>query len=179
MKSEPILLKSAEPVDPIEFLKSQHREVEDLFEKIEKTSDRATKTRNSLFDVLATKIELHALIEEKVLYPVGKELDEDTTLEAFEEHALVRDLIKKIHKTKASNETFMAKVTLLKELIEHHVKEEESEYFPKFREKLGSEALADRGLKLKRTHDRLRTPKLVRTRRAPARSAASRRKKSA
>jgi hemerythrin superfamily protein len=178
MKSEPILLNTSEPVDPIKFLESQHREVEELFEKIEKTSDRATKTRNSLFAVLATKIELHAQIEEKVLYPAGKPVDEDTTLEAYEEHALVRDMIKKVQKTKSSDETFMAKVTLLKELIEHHVKEEESEYFPKLKEKLGDEALADLGLKLKRAHDRLKTPRLVRTR-TSSRGTSSRRKKSA
>lgn len=135
-------------IDPFEFLMSQHREVEALFKKIEDTGERAAKTRSALFSELAYKIECHAQLEEKILYPEGKPVDKDLTLEAYEEHGVVRDLIRKMTKTSPTDDVFMAQVTVLKELIEHHVKEEEEEYFPKFRKDFDEETIAALGLKL-------------------------------
>jgi len=143
------LHKVKDEVDPIKFLESQHREVESLFERIEKMGDKAIKSKAELFGELAHKIECHAQIEEKVLYPAGKELDKDMTLEAYEEHALVRELIQKISRTSPTDEVFMARVTVLKELIEHHVEEEEQEYFPKFRKNLDQDELLELGIELR------------------------------
>lgn len=139
-------------MDAINYLKSQHREVESLFEQIEKGKGRKKK---ALFLELARKLEHHARIEEKIFYPQGKKVDEDITLEAYEEHDVVRSLIRKIKKTTPRDETFMAKITVLKEMVEHHVEEEEEEYFPKCEKQFGEVKLEKLGQELETAFDRL------------------------
>ncbi|HYX38811.1 MAG TPA: hemerythrin domain-containing protein [Oligoflexus sp.] len=142
-------------VDAIELLQDQHREVEDLFDELENTTSRATKTRLQLVQKLAVAIEAHAQIEEKIFYPNGREVDEDMTLEAYEEHSVVRHLIEKLQQTEADDELFMARVTVLKEMIEHHVEEEEGEYFPKVQKKLGKKKLAALGVELQTAFEQI------------------------
>jgi hemerythrin-like domain-containing protein len=142
-------------VDAIELLASQHREVEALFAELEKTGDRAAKARLELVAELAVKIEGHAKIEETLFYPEGREVDEDTTLEAYEEHDVVRHVLRKLQASEPTDESFMAKATVLKELIEHHVKEEEGELFPKMRAALGGERLVELGAEMQEKFERL------------------------
>lgn len=142
-------------MDAIKYLESQHREVETLFKQIEELGDGAGREKKSIFNELARKIEHHAKIEEKVFYPEGEEVDEDMTLEAYEEHNVVRALVSKIKKTSPSDDTYMAKITVLKEMIEHHVEEEEEEYFPKCRRAFGEPRLAELGAELEETFERL------------------------
>ena len=77
------------------------------------------------------------------------------TLEAYEEHDIVKSLIAKIGATDPSDETFMAKCTVLKEVVEHHVEEEEEEFFPKLRKELGKERLMELAEELKAAFDEL------------------------
>ncbi|HET9240055.1 MAG TPA: hemerythrin domain-containing protein [Oligoflexus sp.] len=140
-------------IDAIELLQDQHREVEELFEELENTSSRAMKTRLQLVQKLAVAIEAHAQIEEKIFYPAGREVDEGMTLEAYEEHSVVRHLIEKLKQTEADDEVFMARVTVLKEMIEHHVEEEEGEYFPKLAKKFGNKKLSALGMELQEAYD--------------------------
>ncbi len=142
-------------MEATKFLENQHREVEALFEKIEKLGDGGGREKKALFAELAEKIETHAKLEEKLFYPEGEEIDEDTTLEAYEEHDVVRSLIRKIKRTSVSDDSFMAKITVLKELIEHHVEEEEGEYFPKCRNEMGEVKLRELGEKLEMMNEKL------------------------
>jgi hypothetical protein len=112
----------------IEMLESQHREVEDLFEQFEEA--KGTK-KGDIFLQLADKLAVHAAIEEKHFYPAAKaDQTEDLLLEAAEEHLAVKRLIADLLKMDAKDETFEAKVAVLKEQVEHHVEEEEEELFP-------------------------------------------------
>ncbi|MGE0173169.1 MAG: hemerythrin domain-containing protein [Oligoflexales bacterium] len=134
--------------DPIDLLKSQHREVEQLFQQIEDTGSNAFKTKRKLFETLADQILLHAEIEEKLFYPRIKEVDKDMALEAVEEHAAVKDLIKKMRKLEDRDESFNAKVKFLKELIQHHVEEEEEEIFPMWYDEMDEETQEDAGTEI-------------------------------
>jgi hemerythrin-like domain-containing protein len=147
-------------MDAITFLESQHREVEELFSRIEKLGDKAGRERKALFNELAMKLDHHAKIEEQIFYPEGEQVDLDTTLESYVEHDLVRSLIRKIKRTSPSHDHFKARVTVLKELVEHHVEEEENEYFPKCRKEFGDLKLAELGSELEKKFERLeaRTP---------------------
>src|SRR5438128_1422940 len=142
-------------MNAISFLKNQHREVESLFKKIEKLGEGEGREKKAVFLEIATKLEHHAKIEEKIFYPAGEEVDEDTTLESYEEHDVVRSLIKKIKKNAPGDDTFMAKVTVLQEIVEHHVEEEEKEYFPKCEKKFGKEKLEELGMELEAAFDKL------------------------
>lgn len=146
---------NAAPVSAIVYLSSQHREVEALFDEIEKAGDRAAKKKEKIFAMIADKLTVHAKIEELIFYPAAKEADEDLVLEAAEEHANVKAMIRKLQRTEGSDETFDAKVKVLKELVGHHVKEEEQELFPKCRGALGDEALLELGAKLQAKFEQL------------------------
>jgi hemerythrin superfamily protein len=146
---------NAEAINAVDFLKSQHREVEEIFKAIEEAGDRAIKKKESLFEQLAEKLTLHAKIEESIFYPAAQDADKDLVLEAAEEHANVKSMIRKLHRIEASDETFMAKITVLKELVRHHVEEEEEELFPKCEKALGEEALLELGSQLQVKFERL------------------------
>lgn len=146
---------TANPADAISLLESQHREVEELFSEITETTTRASKKRVELFEQIAHKLECHAQIEEQLFYPDGKDVDKDMTLEAYEEHGVVRMLIDQIKATDPADEKYLAKVTVLKEVVEHHVEEEEDEYFPKVRKELGKERISELGIEMKARFDEL------------------------
>jgi sirohydrochlorin ferrochelatase len=92
-------------------------------------------------------------IEQELFYPAVLETKKDLVLEGYEEHAVARFALKRLLKTERSDPSFEAKLTTLKELIEHHVKEEEDDLFPKADKALGetSEAL---GSQMKKLYDR-------------------------
>jgi len=119
-------------MDAIELLESQHREVEELFSEIEHAGEAATK--EALFEELADKLAIHAAIEEHQFYPAVKaQRTEDILLEALEEHLGIKRVLADLLKTDADDETFDAKIKVLKETVSHHVEEEESDLFPKVR----------------------------------------------
>ena len=123
------------------LLKQDHQTVADLLEKIDKTTERGTKTREELFTRVKTELDVHAKIEEEIFYPALENEDEtrDITLEAFEEHRLVKQLLAELESMSKDSEEWTAKFTVLKENIEHHVEEEEGEMFTKARKVLSKE----------------------------------------
>ena len=136
-------------MDVFELLKADHEKVAGIFEKLEPTTERGVKTREDLFTQLKHELEVHTQIEETIFYPVLKEADEthDITLEAFEEHAVVKQLLLELNDLAKDDEQWGAKLTVLKENVEHHVEEEEGEMFKKARQVLSdeeAEALGER-----------------------------------
>lgn len=123
------------------LLKADHKKVAGILEKIDSTTERGVKTREELFGQLKTELEVHTRIEETIFYPALKKEDEtrDITLEAFEEHAVVKTLLGELDSLGKDQETWTAKFTVLKENIEHHVEEEEGEMFTKARKVLSPE----------------------------------------
>jgi hypothetical protein len=127
-----------------DLLKKQHREVEGLFKKLEKTEQ--AQQRRKLLDELRANLEAHTTIEEEIFYPAIAELGtkkaEEMVNEANEEHHVVKLVLRDLPNVDPEDERFEAKITVLSELIEHHVEEEEKEMF-KLAQKIGKEELAD------------------------------------
>jgi hemerythrin superfamily protein len=127
-------------MDAIELLRSQHREVEDLFSRTDKA--KASEPKRKLFEKIADKLAIHAAIEEHQFYPaVMARRTEDILLESLEEHLGIKRVIADLLKIDGADETFEAKVTVLKELVQHHVKEEEADLFPKVKKVLDRDEL--------------------------------------
>jgi len=124
-----------------ELLKKQHREVKTLFKKVESTEN--PNKRRSLMEEIAEHLKMHTSIEEEIFYPAVKALEtkkaEEMVLEAYEEHHVVDLVLAELPKVDPSADTFAAKMTVLKELVEHHVEEEEEEMFPMAEKKFGLE----------------------------------------
>jgi len=125
-------------MDAFELLKADHRKVEQLFEELESASG---KTKLSVFNQIKTELELHTQLEEKIFYPALEKPSEthDLTLEAYEEHDVVKKLLKELSRAKTPNEEWEAKAKVLQENVEHHVEEEENELFPKADKALSDE----------------------------------------
>lgn len=123
------------------LLKTDHKKVADIMEKIDSTTERGVKTREKLFTQLKTELDAHARIEETIFYPELEKADEthDITLEAIEEHRLVKQLLGELQNMDKKSEEWTARFTVLKENVEHHVEEEEGEMFPKARKVLSEE----------------------------------------
>ena len=117
------------------LLKNDHQKVAGILDKIDETTERATKGREELFAQLKNELEVHTRIEEDILYPTLEEYEEtrDISLEAYEEHAVVKRLLEELASAPKDDEQWTAKFTVLKENIEHHVEEEEGEMFTKAR----------------------------------------------
>lgn len=137
-------------MDPIALLKADHRKVEELFKKLEDTTERAVKTRTELFEKLNHELTAHALAEEAVLYPACKDMEETRELgfEAVEEHHVVKILLSELSSLSPETEEWTAKLTVLQENVKHHVKEEEGELFPKAKKALSPEELDELGNRL-------------------------------
>lgn len=132
------------------LLKTDHKKVAGILEKLDSTTERGVKTREEIFTQLKTELDVHARIEETIFYPVLEEAKEtrDITLEAFEEHRLVKQLLGELESMGKDSEEWTAKFTVLKENIEHHVEEEEGEMFPKARKVLSEEEAEALGTRL-------------------------------
>lgn len=128
--------KSAEGVDAITLLTEDHDNVKSMFEQYEELGDRAHASKKKLATQICTELTKHATAEEEIFYPAvraaGKE-QEELIDEATVEHASAKELIAQILDMEPTEELYDAKVKVLGELIEHHVKEEEEEMFPKAR----------------------------------------------
>lgn len=139
-----------------DLLKKQHRQVKTLFKELEKTED--ARGRRELMDQVADALKLHTRLEEEVFYPAVAELGtqkaREMVMEAFEEHHVVDLVLAELPKVDPEDERFEAKMTVLSELVEHHVEEEESEMF-KLAQKLGSEELKELGERMEEMAGRM------------------------
>jgi hemerythrin superfamily protein len=123
------------------LLEKQHREVERSFKTALGTGD--TRVRRAAMNDILRQLTMHTKIEETIFYPavrgIGTKDAKDQILEAFEEHHVVKMILKELPKVDPKADTFKAKMTVLKELVAHHVEEEEKEMFPMAERKLGPE----------------------------------------
>ena len=128
-------------MNAIDMLEGQHREVEDLFGKLNK-ADRSVR-KQKLFTQIADKLAVHAAIEEEAFYPAVKaQRTEDILLESLEEHLGIKRVLADLIDLDADDETFDAKTKVLQEQVEHHVGEEEDDLFPKVKKIFDEETLA-------------------------------------
>jgi hemerythrin superfamily protein len=139
--------------DAIVILKNDHKEVRRLFRKFEQAGDGADATKARLVDQILEALTVHTYIENEVVYPAIRErlpdLDDDI-LESYEEHHVADVLCMELVPMSPDNERFDAKVTVLIESVEHHIEEEEEEWFPKVREALGRKELQDLGARVEK-----------------------------
>ena len=169
--------------DAIEVLKEDHRRVEKLFEEILSEDSLALKTQRKNIVTVLDELTLHAKIEESIVYPAvyGKtkrNTDERlNVLEAYEEHGSMKDLMRKIARSSGNDESLKAKVQVLSEITEHHVKEEESTFFPEAKKLLGEKRLREIGLEIQKIKARsARRTAAKATRKRPASTTAKQRK---
>ncbi|MCC2626280.1 MAG: hemerythrin [Burkholderiales bacterium] len=109
-----------------------HKKVKSIIEELLSTQANASVKRRDLLLQLKEELKLHEEIEENVVYPIFEEKKQikDLTLEAYEEHHIVDVLLEEVENTETNDETWKAKLTVLKENLWHHIEEEEKRLFP-------------------------------------------------
>lgn len=138
-------------MDILQLIKRDHEDVKALFKEFAATSDRAKSTRAKLASKIIDQLDLHTRVEEDVFYSTLRERLKSGTqertkvLEGFEEHAAARDVMGKIEDTDPKDETYVAKMEVLRENVEHHVKEEESVIWKIAKTLLSKEELTELG----------------------------------
>ncbi|MGZ6544162.1 MAG: hemerythrin domain-containing protein [Actinomycetota bacterium] len=137
-------------MDALQLLKEDHEKVKRMLEELDATTERAEKTRTETFQRLKHDLTIHETIEEEFLYPALEEFakTKDITLEAFEEHHVVDQIVAELEDTAVSDETWGAKLTVMKENLEHHIEEEEGDMFPRARQVMDRDELLDLGDKM-------------------------------
>jgi len=137
-------------MDALTLLTDDHGKVKKLLRDLEATSDRAIKTRQTLFEKVKSELTVHEFIEEEIFYPELKAHPKAKAivLEGFEEHNVVDTLMGELSDLAFDDETWIAKFTVMKENIEHHIEEEEGEMFTKARSVFDRAELEDLGSRM-------------------------------
>jgi hemerythrin superfamily protein len=133
-------------VDAINLLKTDHRNVDKLFEQLEKGNGN----REQLFNELATELTVHAEIEERLFYPAVKDAEptRDLVLESYEEHKQMKMVLSDLSSADKETPEWKAGLKVLMEDVQHHVDEEEEELFPKVSKLLSKQELDDLGARM-------------------------------
>lgn len=134
----------------ITMLKAGHATVKRLLRELGETVPRATKQRERLVSDIERELKIHSQIEEELFYPTFKKAAENTQgeelfYEATEEHHLVDMVLPELKSTDPKAPEFEAKCKVLRDLVEHHVQEEEGEMFPEARQLLSDAQLRELG----------------------------------
>lgn len=129
-----------------DLLKDQHQEVRQLFAKLERTDDGSE--REELRELLAEMLVAHSAIEKEIFYPAIE--PSDLVAESFEEHAVVEWCLQRLLATDAEDEEFHPRVVVLKEILFHHLDEEEDVLLPRAERSLDDARLEELGARMER-----------------------------
>lgn len=151
----------ADQKDAIALLKEDHDRVRELLAELEETTDRAEGKRQKLLGTIEEELTIHTKIEEDVFYPAFFDAaktsdDKELYYESIEEHHVVDLVMPEVKGTDPSTNEFAAKAKVLKDLVEHHAEEEESEMFPRARKLMNRERLMELGEELARAKESAR-----------------------
>lgn len=144
------MANSRPEADACTFLDTDHKAVKKLFKAYEELTHSKARDvdqkKRELAQEICQELTVHATIEEEIFYPALREAlkETDALAEAEVEHAGAKDLIAQIEAMDQADEMFDAKVKVLGEYIDHHVKEERNQIFPKARAARGLDLVAMR-----------------------------------
>jgi hemerythrin superfamily protein len=138
--------------DAISLLKTDHAAVKKLFEIEKKLTKADGKEKEAIFNQIKASLTVHATIEEEIFYPAVKsarsEQVKDEAREGYEEHKQIKSLLAQIAGITSADETYDMKIKVLREDVEHHIKDEETEMFPDAKKFLREKRLMELGAEL-------------------------------
>src|SRR5262249_49931972 len=140
----------------IEFIKQDHRRIEEFF--LNFLSAESDMTQEDLFQEIETSLSAHSQMEEQVLYRALKAIAPDKVVQAIKEHAEVKEMLAELLGADVGEENFESKFQKLVDDVRHHVKEEEAPggILELAAESLGSEQLSEMRNEMLRVQGRIR-----------------------
>ena len=138
-------------MNALDLLEDDHKKVKKLLADADSTTERGVKTRAELFGRIRKEMRVHETIEEEILYPALKEHPKakEVVLEGYEEHHVVDEIMGELGDTDFDDERWGAKLSVMKENIEHHIEEEEEDMFKKARQIFDTDELEQMGERMK------------------------------
>lgn len=139
-------------MNAISLLEKQHRKVEQILKRLQ----NAKSGQEDLVTELATNLTAHSRIEEEIFYPACREVlkgKDSIILESYEEHAVVVLELDRLIKSKVSGEMFKARAKVIKDLVTHHIDEEEEQLLPKIQKMMDEDTLDQLGDEMKALFD--------------------------
>ncbi|MHC8305909.1 hemerythrin domain-containing protein [Pseudomonas sp. PB3P13] len=142
-------------MNAIDLLKADHERVKAILTQLSESTERGVKKRTDLLAKLEMEVTIHTRLEEEILYPAFKEAggkEQDIMYyEAKEEHRTVDSLVlPDLKNTDPASLEFSGRVKVVKELLEHHIEEEEEEMFPQAKKLLGNATLEELGAQMEK-----------------------------
>jgi len=134
-------------MDALALLKEDHDTIKKILMHLECTTENGVRTREEFYTRVKHELQVHEAIEEEILYPALKEHPRANglVLEAYREHHVVDVVMAELDETAFDDETWSARFTVLKENLEHHIDEEESEMFEQCRQVFDADELQELG----------------------------------
>jgi len=134
-------------MNALDLLKQDHEKVKELFKQFEANDDQAAN--QGIVDSIKTELQAHAHVEESIFYPTLEDQNDEELIglvdESLEEHQEVKDLLKDIENAMGDGQQLRTKIMELRQKVEHHASEEETEMFPRVRNVLQNEDLERMG----------------------------------
>jgi hemerythrin superfamily protein len=134
-------------MNALDLLKQDHQKVKDLFQQFDANNDQ--KANQAIVQSIKAELDIHAHVEESIFYPTLEDQNNDELIELVDEslgeHQQVKDLLKDIDGLKAHEQQLRSMMMELREKVQHHAEEEESELFPRVRKVLPKEKLERMG----------------------------------
>jgi len=147
--------------DALALLRADHKEVRRLLEELKSAS--SNERRERLLNQVEEALKTHTKIEEEVFYPAFRDVavtkrDRQLFFEAIEEHHAVDTILPEVASVRAEPDVFAARAKVLKEIVEHHAEEEETEMFPRARKLLPASELRRLGTEMAERKRSLQRP---------------------
>lgn len=139
----------------LDMLKEDHDKVRGLLNDLAGASERAGKKRKDLLETIEKELKVHTQVEDEIFYPAFKEANGSESnkmyFEAKEEHRAIEELIlPDLKKADPDGDQFSGRCKVLKELVEHHAEDEETEMFPRARKTMSEDKLVELGEQIER-----------------------------
>jgi hemerythrin-like domain-containing protein len=132
-------------MDVFDIIREDHQAVQKILNDMQETSSRATQRRQEDVTKFTQLIEPHMMAEEEVFYPQARERGEsklrEHVIEAYDEHRIAKMVLAELQKMSPQDEAWLPKAKVLKDLIEHHIEEEEGELFEEARKALNQQQI--------------------------------------
>src|SRR5262245_25696327 len=148
-------------MDVIQLLKKDHRKVKQLFEEFEKLDGRSRQKKHTIVQETHKLLAAHSQLEGEVVYSALEEIHsqelQDLIQEAYEEHRVTKILLAELGELRPDDEHYNAKVKVMGEYVQHHVKEEEKEILPLAQKHLSQKRWEDLGSAAEARHKELLT----------------------
>jgi len=119
--------------DMYDLLKSDHEMVKGMI------NDTLQKRDSSIFKNIKTNLEIHMIGEERFFYPQLREKDKETIDKSYQEHHISKMVLHELKKMDKDDEHWMPKMKILKDILDHHIEEEENQIFPESKKLLSAE----------------------------------------